>query len=371
VTQPRPLRVLHGPVNVGNQPWTLSREERRIGCQSDVVVNYPTWARYRADRVLGRHGDRSASTIVRRGWFALSAPWRYDVLHFYFGRSFTCWDDYGSRNPLWFADLKLARRIGRKVFMTLQGCDVRLSDRTAEIDPWAPCHLGRCSSAAACRASLDRSRRHLIESVLPLADRVFVLNPDLARHVPGALFMPYASVDVGTASVREPARTEAVTLLHAPSDPTIKGTSLIVEAVERLKRRFPIRFVTVAGLPHEEAMKQYEQADLVIDQVLCGWYGGLAVEAMAMGKPVACYVRDDDLRFVPAAMAAEIPLVRVTPATLEGDLAAALERRQEWPEWGRRSRDYVLRWHDPARIAASMVRAYLHPDSEFDLDAER
>ena len=30
----------------------------------------------------------------------------------------------------------------------------------------------------------------------------------------------------------------------------------------------------------------YAQADLVVDQVLIGWYGALAVETMAMGKPV-------------------------------------------------------------------------------------
>ena len=65
--------------------------------------------------------------------------------------------------------------------------------------------------------------------------------------------------------------------------------------------------------PHAEAMKLYAQADLVIDQLLAGWYGGFAVETMAMGKPVVCYIRAEDLQFVPPAMVAELPLIPARP----------------------------------------------------------
>ena len=50
------MRVLHGPVNVGNQPWVLSRAERALGINSDVVVSYGTWLEYPADRVLTAWG---------------------------------------------------------------------------------------------------------------------------------------------------------------------------------------------------------------------------------------------------------------------------------------------------------------------------
>ncbi|HXG46764.1 MAG TPA: hypothetical protein VNO52_04005, partial [Methylomirabilota bacterium] len=113
------LRVLHGPVNVGNQPWVLSRYERRLGVRSDLAVNYSTWLGYPADVCLSPLQRRSALDVARRFAFGATAPLRYDVLHYYFGRSFLCWDDYGPPNRLWFADLKLAKRLGRKVFMTL------------------------------------------------------------------------------------------------------------------------------------------------------------------------------------------------------------------------------------------------------------
>ena len=94
--------------------------------------NYDTWLRYPSDRCLAGQGERTVGSLARRAAFALSSPFRYDVLHYYFGRSFMCWDDLGGPSPLWYADLRLARALGRKVFMTLQGCDVRLSDRSAD-----------------------------------------------------------------------------------------------------------------------------------------------------------------------------------------------------------------------------------------------
>ncbi len=362
------MKVLHGPVNVGNQPWVLSRYERRLGVQSDLVLNYNTWLGYSFDTCLSPLARRHPWHIARRLLFGLSAPFRYDALHYYFGLSFLCWNDYGGRNSLWFADLKLAKQLGRKVFMTLQGCDARLSYLSADRNAVTPCSLGHCDAAPVCRASLDASRRYLIDNILPHCDRIFVLNPELAHYVPGAVFMPYASVDIEAFAPAWPKTDGPAVIVHAPSAPSIKGSRYIIDAVERLKSRFPIEFVQVKGIPHEEAVKIYHNADLIIDQVLTGWYGGFAVEAMAMGKPVACSLRREDFAFIPKQMADELPLLDVNPSTLESDLAAILAQRERWPEWGCKSRDFVMRWHHPQRIARAMVGAYRHPESAFALD---
>jgi hypothetical protein len=364
------LRVLHAPVNVGNHPWVLSRHERALGLRSDLIVSYGTWLKYPADRFLSEAPPTTWASQLRQSLFGLSAALRYDVLHFYFGRSFFSWTK-DRRLPGAFLDARLARLLGRKVFMTLQGCDARLSDRNSERNEITMCHLGRCGAAAVCRQTLDAERRRLIERVLPLCDRVFVLNPDLAHDVPGATFLPYANVDVEAHVPIRPRTDGPIRLLHAPSDEAIKGTRFIMEAVERLKQRWPIELILVRGLPHAEALKLYGQADLVIDQLLAGWYGGFAVEAMALGKPVACYLRDADLMSLPAAMRGDLPLLRVAYPTLERDLELLLQQRSRWPEWGEVARAYVLRWHHPRRLAAAMVRAYCEPGSPFELDCAR
>lgn len=363
----RPLRVLHGPCNVGNQPWVLSRWERQLGARSDLVVNYNTWLGYPSDRCLSQHAKRSLRDISRRFLFGASAPLKFNVLHYYFGRSFLCWDDYSKPNWLWFKDLQLARALGRTVIMTLQGCDVRLSAESAARNSVTMCAIGQCQVAPTCRSSLDAQRRSLIDKVLPLVDRAFVLNPELAHYVPGATFLPYSNVDVESFEPHPAKNDGALTIVHAPSDPAIKGSAHIIEAVNRLKERHPIEFVLIKGMPHEEAMKLYAQADLVIDQVLAGWYGGFAVEVMAMAKPVAAYLRPEDLGAIPADMAAELPIIPISPGSIEQALEPLLRDRQALRELGLRSRRYVMRWHNPRYIAKAMLDCYRTKGRSFSL----
>jgi hypothetical protein len=368
------MRVLHGPVNVGNQPWALSRAERRLGIESDLIVNYNTWLDYRADRVLGGYGDRSAATLSRRIRFGMSAPFRYDVLHFYFGRSYLFFEDRGGRlsrlAALLAADLRLARRLGKKVVMTLQGCDARIASASHERNAWTMCAEGRCSAYQSCIGGYDAQRRRMIANLLPHCDRVFYLNPELGHELPGdAVFLPYASCDIDAFEVALPRPVGRPRIVHAPSNTGIKGTPMILGALEALRGRFDFELILVENKPHAEALRIYAGADIAIDQILAGWYGGFAVEMMASGKPVACAIRDKDLQFVPETMRSQLPLLRLRPDRVVDDLAVILSSQAQWPEQGRQARRFVERWHDPVAIARAMIACYRDEASRFDLAA--
>lgn len=369
-TRSRPLRVLHGPANIGNQPWVLSRYERELGAHSDLVVNYGTWLRYPADRILSEYARRTPRAAASRMSFTATAPFRYDAFHYYFARTHSCWDDFGGPNAAWYSDMRMARQLGKTIVMTLQGCDVRDSARSAEMHQYSPCHEGNCGAAATCRSQVDRQRSELQGKWRHLVDRAFVLNPDLARFVPSADFLPYCSVDIASFDDIAPKAEGPVRIVHAPSDEGIKGSRYIIAAVERLQEQYPIEFEFVKGLPYEEALSRYVSADLVIDQLFAGWYGGLAVEAMAMGKPVACYLRDGDFGVLPPGMRRQLPLIRITADTIVDDLAKVLDHRSELPDIGAESRRFVRRWHDPARIASAMLRVYEDPSAPLDLDVD-
>src|SRR5437016_154739 len=130
------MRILHGPVNVGNQPWVLSRAERRLGASSDLTTRSETWLKYPADLVLSPDGARSIEIAMRSVSYGLRKQWGYDVLHFYFGQTFLSPGFpisknavlNGALNRLTTIDLHLARFLGAKLFMTLQGCDARLAE---------------------------------------------------------------------------------------------------------------------------------------------------------------------------------------------------------------------------------------------------
>lgn len=369
-TPTKQLRVLHAPCNIGNQAWTLSRSERKLGLGSDVVSSYSTWLGYPADLVLGKMSSADELELARRRAWGFGSVLNYDVLHCYYGRSLLFWDDLPQHNESPFADLRLARRLGKPVFMTLQGCDVRIASESHARNSHTPCAEGRCSSFGLCVETLDEGRRAMMREVIPLCDQVFILNPELGHSVPDALFSPYANVDIWSLPQAPPRATGHPRIAHGPADPQLKGSDILIAALERLAERYDFDFVQVGEMSHAEAMETYRSADIVIDQLLFGWYGGFAVEMMAMGKPVACYLRDADFHFAPPKLIGDLPIFNIRPETLEADLEKMLERREEWAAWGERSRQFVEKWHDPDKIAQWMASMYRAPRTrrEFNPD---
>src|SRR5437764_15466880 len=114
----------------------------------------------------------------------------------------------------------------------------------------------------------------------------------------------------------------------------------MLDAVARLQAEgIPFEFRLVENLPYAEVRKLYEQADLLIDQLLAGWYGGVALELMALGKPVISYLRAEDLGYIPPAMHAQLPIINATPTTFYEVLKEYLTtRKADLADRGRRSR---------------------------------
>jgi hypothetical protein len=73
---------------------------------------------------------------------------------------------------------------------------------------------------------------------------------------------------------------------------------------------------------------------------------------MALGKPVVVYIRDEDLKFIPSEMTAELPFIQATPGSIESALREVLQMpRARLLKLAERSRAYVERWHNPITIA--------------------
>ena len=92
---------------------------------------------------------------------------------------------------------------------------------------------------------------------------------------------------------------------------------------------------------------------LPIDQLLLGWYGALAVEAMAVGRPVLCYVREDEPDDNP--FGAELPIVRTTPENLAEDLSRLIGNRALRASLGAQGRRFASTRHDPREIARTVL----------------
>jgi glycosyltransferase involved in cell wall biosynthesis len=115
-------------------------------------------------------------------------------------------------------------------------------------------------------------------------------------------------------------------------------------------------FISIENVPYDQVMNAYQSIDILIDQIYAGWYGGLAVEAMALGKPVLFYIREDDLKFIPSEMAENLPIVKTCAATLKRNLISLIEMPYEdLLKLGKKSRQYVEKWHNPQKVVRQLI----------------
>ena len=372
------IRVLHCPTMVAGNPQGLARAERQLGLESWSVAFEGTFIDYQADEVIiEEKGNRAVLEIMRWKilWRALK---RYDIIHFNFGQSimpplpskvilrkseYPKWLNYFYylyARMLNMFDVDLLRRAGKGIVVTFMGDDARQGDYSlAKFEISIAREVGSTYYAP----ETDRVKRELISRFSRNADRIFYLNPDLAHVLPPqAEFLPYGHIDLG--KWRPSSATRLVshrpTLSHAPTNRDAKGTRYVLQAVSRLREEgIPFDFLLIEGMPHCEVRDIYKRVDLFVDQLLAGWYGAVAVELMALGKPVISYIRESDLKFIPQEMRKDLPIINATPATIYSALKEWLTvRRDELPEVGQLSRAYVEKWHDPVKIAARLKSEY-------------
>jgi len=138
-------------------------------------------------------------------------------------------------------------------------------------------------------------------------------------------------------------------ILHAPNHRHQKGSKHFIRAVEELKAEgLNIELVIVQKVPNEEIRRMIGTVDLVADQLIIGWYAMFSLEAMSLGKPVLCYLRKDfEELYIEHGLveAGEIPIVNCSPFTVKERIREWYHRRNELPELGRRSREFVLKHH--------------------------
>jgi glycosyltransferase involved in cell wall biosynthesis len=338
-------RILWGPVPIANLR-NSAQADRRAGYSSETLVYRP----YRpSDRVVFDHVLDVRLPLVRQlapyGAF-IWAGVRFDIFCFTFDGGLL------APTPFWRVELPLLRLAGKRIVVYPYGGDARLPSRTRALGRWhaytdvEPGQEDR--DEAEVRARL-RAFGRWANVVLGCADLV----EDLPR-LDGIFQYPFD--DSGwepTPGSQDP----TVRVVHAPNHRHYKGTRYLVEAVERLRGEgLPVELVLVEGMSAQDARLVYERADVIADQFLIGAYGLFAIEGMALGKPVLCYLNERFGRHHPEWR--DCPIVSASPETLldqlrrlvtDGSLRAAL---------GARGPEYVRRVHSLEAVARRMDAVY-------------
>ena len=330
------MRVLHAPAEIAGQASVLASGLREIGVEAHSLAYNPGFPQYEPDEArlydalppLPRYGGYLESLARHLG--------RWDVYHFHFGRTLV---------PPHNLDLPLYHALGKRVVFHYHGCDVR-----NRFHMWA--HHARAACTECSPFCNPPRQRRILASAGRWADRELVSTPDLLESATRAIHFPVAA-DLSRYDVRPPQGAPRL-VLHAPTNRLIKGTRHVERAYEAVRARFPgVEFAVVERLPWTELRDSMLQADVVVDQLFMGWYGMVAVEAMAMGKPVLCFIRPDF-----EARLRDCPIVRCTTVDLHERLAELLADPARARALGEAGRAWVEREHSHTRLARRLLALY-------------
>ncbi len=344
----RPLRVLHGVFEIAGQGMMLARGLRELGCEARALSYQIAWDGRVSDLVvdLDRAGGAPGRAAAMAGAFARLAP-RFDVFHFHFGYSLL---------PRQL-DLPLLRRMGKRIVLHFHGCEIRNRAHMLRTHRLSTCT--ECDPF--CR---PRHQARLLERTLRFADRAVFSTLDLAESVPGAIHLPLAIESARwIAAGREHPLPDAarrdgvngpVVIAHAPTDRLIKGTRHVVAAVEALRAEFPrLELRMIDRRPWAEMPAFLAGCDILVDQLMMGWYGLLAIEGMAEGKAVVAHIREDFRGVHP-----DLPVVDAAPATLAATLRELVRDPARRAALGDRGRAFVPRVHDTRVVGARLLEIY-------------
>lgn len=350
------MKILHLPTPVGGHNWGLAQGEKALGLDSTVLIDANSWLNYKSDICLYKQEDNNFYKLFKRIQAFLEVRSKYDVYHFNFGSSLVDVRRYGIN--LW--DLPFYD--GKKI-MTYNGCDARQKYPTMKRVDFSPCHQEKCYNGMCNNGRLDAIRKKRIKLVDKNVDHIFALNPDLMHFLPKekTTFLPYSVAGWEDISASKYKINKTIKIVHAPTNREAKGSKYILKALENLEGKYKnLEVILVENIPYEKALKLYQEADIVIDQVLIGWYGGFGVEVMKMGKPLGVFIREEDLKFIPSAMAKDLKnaVINLNPFNIEEELSRYIENSDLLIHKSNAGIEYVYKWHNPLYVASLTKKIY-------------
>ena len=256
-------------------------------------------------------------------------------------------------------------KAGVSVAFLAHGTDVRLPSRHRAQNPWS--HYGDPLIYAPRAEALAARNIALLKCS---GKPVFVSTPDLLLDLPNSVWCPVVVDRARWHAVRAARDTDRpLRVAHAPSVGAVKGTELILPALERLEAEGIIELNLVRGVASAEMPEVFAQADVVIDQMRIGSYGVAACEAMAAGAVVVGHVSDVVRELVRSLTGLDLPIIEANPETIAvvlRDLAA----RRDLSTLSDDGQRFVSAVHDGRMASQALREAWLDCASTSTATAE-
>lgn len=331
------MRVLHIPE--GALPmFNLCRALRSRGIDATACHFYATPYQFDADICLNLQDIPINERETKLRGFLNRAIKEYDVFHFHFGGTFL--PDK--------SDLKILQEAGKKMVVHHHGSEARILSVARKDNPYV-------------RVKPEWTEEKIRENLTKLSayiDHAIVIDHEIETYVKDYYKETHIIpniVDVHHLLPKYPTVKSTPLIVHAPTRRDLKGTEFVLKAVERLKSQgISFDFKLIERMKRNEMMELLSEADIVIDQLRIGSAGFFAGEAMALGKPVICYIKDSLWNKYPK----EFPIVHANPNNLTEVMKKLIQQPDSWKPLGIQGRAYVEKYHSPEVIVNKHIDIY-------------
>ncbi|WP_375788882.1 hypothetical protein ACE10Z_16630 [Bradyrhizobium sp. Pha-3] len=276
---------------------------------------------------------------------------RYDIFNYFYDRGLMLSDGRYGINP---EELDLLFQSGKRLYTYAYGADVRAREPTLALGHPNLCE--ECPSPGKFCVCTTEMHASSINRLKGRATAQIAMG-DMVTYVPGCRDMHYWPIDASKLAARPPVYKagDVLKVAHAPNHGHFKGTRLLIEAIDRLvKEGEKIELVSVQGVPNKKVIELFGASHVVADQFVAGFHGYTALEAMAMAKPVLCFLRNDRMMIDPATC----PIINTRPDEIYDVLKRCLRGELDLNEIGQAGRRYVEAHYSLQAIAARLGRLY-------------
>ncbi len=248
-------------------------------------------------------------------------------------------------------ELRVARAFGRKIIFSYHGSDSR------------PFYLGYTAERENYPEKIREleSFRNYLQKSEELADIVIDSPSSAHLHMKQCclrqvIFNP-APLDSFPDQKIDYSESKPLRLLHAPSDPLLKGTDVIRRAVLELKSKgYIFEFREVNGVSNEQVIEELLASDIVVDEMYSDNYAGIfALEGLTARKVVVVggYAFEHLDEYVPDW--ARAPTARTRPEKLVELLESLLCDHKLRQLYRSRADAYIKTVVCPAKVVKRLV----------------
>lgn len=344
------MKVVLAPMNIANMPMQVVNALRARGHVAEQVhfhngqghaFGFPLDVAPNQSKLGGRI---AAHTATLRDYLDRD----FDIFHFW-NKTLFFNLDYGDMTGF---DVPLIKARGKRVVHRFTGFDLRLPSWDKKANPYSPHNYGYEHLFD------EKLQMRFIDFMSEHVDRFVVQDPEMAQFAPKRTTILPRALDLTQWDPIGVARTDRPLVVHAPSNPAVKGTKYVLQAVDELQAEgLQFDFKLIERMQHEEAKSWYRRADIIVDQLMIGATGVLTLEAWALGKPVVVNLRAD--LFNPFYKTTDLPICNANPDTVKAQLRKLISDQDWRDDLAKRGRKLVEDFHDMKQVMNQFEAFYL------------